>query len=101
MADGQIKIQPYDLDAEKAVLGSIIIDNDCAEVVFSVLNPGDFRASAHSVIFKAMIEMHRSELAIDTLTLVNYLTEKQFPNCNCCSSVKCFTCIWYVIYAHQ
>ena len=48
------RVPPHDLDAERAVLGGILLDNAALSTVESVLTAGDFYHPAHGVLFEAM-----------------------------------------------
>ncbi|MBP5231471.1 MAG: replicative DNA helicase, partial [Clostridia bacterium] len=75
MADFDIvRNVPYSLDAEKAILGNIIIDPKLFDEV-SFLKPEDFYLETHQQIFDAIAEMSQSGKAIDGITLVNTLME--------------------------
>ncbi len=64
---------PQDIEAEQAVLGSILIDSSVINQVFEILTPNDFYKEAHSQIFQAMFRMQREDKPIDILTVFNYL----------------------------
>lgn len=60
---------PQDIEAEAAVLGSILIDNECAGDVVQVLSQESFYRRAHSVIFQALVALYDSRRALDMVTL--------------------------------
>jgi replicative DNA helicase len=63
-------IPPQNLEAEQAVLGSILIDGRRAlDAIADSLDPTDFYLDAHRVIYRAMLAMYRAESAIDLLTV--------------------------------
>ena len=55
------RIPPHNLEAEMAVLGSILVDKNMMEVVDEILRPGDFYAHVHETIFEALAELYRSD----------------------------------------
>jgi len=61
-----------DIDAEKAVLGSVVIDGYVFKNV-SFLKPQDFSLPDHQVIWSAMSDMARDNTPIDYITLGNYM----------------------------
>jgi len=63
----------FNVDAERAVLGALMQDGECARYL-GVLSPEDFHDSAHQVIFTAMCSLHARRVAIDMVTLSNELT---------------------------
>ncbi|MCH5278408.1 MAG: replicative DNA helicase [Christensenellaceae bacterium] len=67
---------PHSLDAEKSVLGSILLSTLAAEKALELLNPEDFYSVAHRDIFFAMERLYNAGKLIDTVTLVDML-EKQ------------------------
>lgn len=68
---------PHNLEAEKAVLGAVIINNAAFEHAISLLRPAHFYRHAHGLIFAAMttvLEERKSEL--DFVTLIEELTRR-------------------------
>ena len=49
------RVPPQSLDAEAAVLGSMMIDNDCIGRVVEILEPSHFYRTSHKKIFSAKI----------------------------------------------
>ena len=74
MPDKTSKDLPYNIDAEKAVLGSALISNDAALNVLASLDEEDFYAAKHQLIFRAMNylknEMHT---VIDAVSVIDQL----------------------------
>ncbi|MCL4557698.1 MAG: replicative DNA helicase [Deltaproteobacteria bacterium] len=66
-------VLPQNLDAEKAVLGNILFDQDTIYKVMDVLRSDDFYAASHKVVYDAMIELNKKAQPIDVLTLTEYL----------------------------
>ena len=64
---------PNDYEAEQAVLGSIIYDNDTIIDILSILNPTSFYTPAHQHIFRAMMELVELKQPIDELLLGDQL----------------------------
>lgn len=62
---------PKNLEAERAILGSILIDNNLIDVCVPVLAVDDFSTQAHRIIYRALIE-HRESPA-DLITLTEHL----------------------------
>lgn len=60
---------PHSLDAEKSVLGAVLIHNDVMEEVCSILHPADFYRDAHGRIYKAMRVLQDRKVDIDFLTM--------------------------------
>lgn len=64
---------PHSLDSEKAVLGSILLENEHIYDAASTISSEDFYVEAHRTIFAAMLEMSEEGKPIDELTLGNEL----------------------------
>jgi replicative DNA helicase len=62
-----------DLAAERAVLGSVLADNQVLADVVSVVQPDDFAHPAHAQIFDAMMKLERDGSRVDSLTLAEQL----------------------------
>lgn len=60
---------PKSLDAERSVLGGILIDNDQFNVAAERLVPADFYRVAHRLVYEALIALNERGAALDTLTL--------------------------------
>jgi len=67
------KSMPHSLDAEKAVLGAILIDNSTFDQAAEALTPDDFYFEGHRKIFMGMLELSRRFRPIDTLTVAHEL----------------------------
>lgn len=60
---------PHNLDAERAVLGAILLRNELLLDASDALRPDDFFRDAHRVLFGAMLRLAQQGRAIDPLTL--------------------------------
>lgn len=60
---------PKDYEAEQAVLGAIIYDNDCHKIIDGILEPTDFYTPAHQYIYRAILELINSQQPLDELLL--------------------------------
>ncbi len=67
-SNGKYRVAPQDLDAERAVLGSILIDRDAIVEVDDSLGPDDFYRQGHALIFGAMRTLHRAGQPVDVVT---------------------------------
>lgn len=70
------KVTPQNLEAEVAVLGSMMIDVDAIGQCVQILKAEAFYKSSHQKIFAAMLSLFNENKAIDLVTLTDYL-EKQ------------------------
>ena len=64
---------PHSTDAEKSVLGSILLSSVAAEKALEVLQAADFYSIAHRDIFTAMEKLYNAGKLIDTVTLMDML----------------------------
>lgn len=64
---------PFNMEAEQAVLGSALIDNESVGEAAKVLKPSDFYFSANKFIFGAIMELFDSNKAIDFVTVTEQL----------------------------
>jgi replicative DNA helicase len=64
---------PSNVDAERFVLGSILLDDSAFLDVAGVLSPDDFCLDKHRKIFRRMSELHDRTEKIDRVTIANEL----------------------------
>lgn len=64
-----VRTLPHNLDAERSVLGAILIDNATFNVVAAVLQPEAFFRDAHRRIFERMADLSERSQPIDFITL--------------------------------
>ena len=67
------RLPPQNLDAEKGVLGSILLDPDMADDVALVVRPEDFYAEANEKLFRHLLAMHDEGSRIDSTLLLERL----------------------------
>ncbi|HTU99871.1 MAG TPA: replicative DNA helicase [Luteitalea sp.] len=65
---------PHNLDAEKSVLGAILLRNDAINSAVEVLAPEDFYREAHTLLLEHMIQLSERGAAIDLVTLAESLS---------------------------
>lgn len=70
------KIPPQNLDAEMAVLGSMLLDEEAISVAVETLSPEHFYKSSHKIIFEAITGLYNSNKAVDLITLTDDLKRK-------------------------
>src|SRR5262249_17525608 len=71
------RLPPSALDAERAVLGALLLEPSSYEhVVDEGLRPEDFYRPAHGTIFRAIQELHAAAESIDPLTVVDELLRR-------------------------
>jgi replicative DNA helicase len=64
---------PRNLEAERGVLGSILLLPDVCDDVALIIRPDDFYDDANRKLYQCMLEMHSSGQRIDTTLLVDRL----------------------------
>jgi replicative DNA helicase len=69
------KTPPNDVDAEKSVLGAVLIDSSSINNVAEILRTDHFYVSEHKLIFQAMLELFEKRNPIDVVTLKDQLTK--------------------------
>lgn len=65
--------QPHNLDAERAILGNILVDSKGLDKVLPIIMPADFYNEANRTIFSAMIALRSKDKPVDTITLSDVL----------------------------
>ncbi len=64
------RIPPHNLDAERAVLGAVLLEGrEALPRVVELLRPSDFYTEAHRAIFQAMLSLFDRGAPVDSLTL--------------------------------
>ncbi len=64
---------PHNLDAERSVLGAILLDNHTLNIAVEKLKPEDFFLDQHRRVFQQMIALGETQQAIDLVTLTDQL----------------------------
>jgi replicative DNA helicase len=65
---------PANIDAEKTILGAILLDNMAHAEAAEKLEPEDFSLDSHRRIYLRMSELIDSQRAVDIVTLANELS---------------------------
>ena len=66
---------PHSLEAEQAVLGSVLIDSQCVTEIIGILKPEDFYLQQNREIYEAIYEMFNFSQTIDPVTVLEKLRE--------------------------
>src|ERR1700693_5375207 len=67
---------PQNVEAERSVLGAVLLDNHALNAAIEKLKPEDFFLDQHRRIFVQMIELGESQQVIDLVTLSEQLHRK-------------------------
>ena len=70
-----MKQMPVSVEAEQALLGSIIVSPDAFDKIGGIITAEDFYVEEHKHIYSALIKMYSQNKTIDVVTLVNALVE--------------------------
>ena len=69
----QEKLPPHDVEAEEAVIGSLLIDPDAILKIASFLRPDDFWEETHRLIYEACFSLYQRNEAINQITVAHEL----------------------------
>jgi replicative DNA helicase len=73
--DTPIKEAPSNMEAEQALLGAIMVNNEALNHVGDTLRPEDFYATIHQHIYKAILELHDRGQVASPVTLKSKFPE--------------------------
>ncbi len=73
MSETTGRVIPQNLEAEKSVLGAILIDENVISDLVTIVKPRDFYEPKHQAIFDAMLKLFEKSSPIDLLTLTDQL----------------------------
>ncbi len=71
-----LRIPPQSLDAEKSVLGGILLEDKAIARVLDIISPSDFYRKNHGDIFTAMIDLFDKNEPVDIVTLSDALKKR-------------------------
>jgi len=71
------KLPPHDIDAEEAVIGSLLIDGSAIYKVTGLLQQADFYSERNSLIYQACVSLYERNEAINQITLAQELAYKE------------------------
>lgn len=71
------RVPPHNLEAERSVLGSILLDSKTLINIADVLKSEHFYDPQHAEIYEAIIDLYTAAKPIDVLTLTNTLKAKK------------------------
>lgn len=70
------RVPPQDLEAERSILGAILLDSDALVSIVQILKPEHFYKEAHGDILAAIIDLFEKREPIDLITLTAQLKKK-------------------------
>ncbi len=75
--DAAGRIPPQNLDAEKSLLGAVLIDEETLADISEHVTEKDFYDKRHGIIYGAMISLYEKHKPVDLLTLTDQLKQKK------------------------
>lgn len=80
------RIQPHNNDAEKSVIGAMLMDRDVISDVADLLSREDFYNAQYGILFENMVELYNEGRPVDLVTLSDRLKMKDVPEDICSPS---------------
>jgi len=75
--DNNFKIPPNSIEAERATIGSILLDKDSLIKISDLLRPDDFYNHANGMIYEGILTLFERRTPIDVLTLTALLEDQK------------------------
>ena len=67
------RIPPHDIEAEKAVLSAILLDNDAIHAAVTEVREEDFYHPSHQTLYRSMVRLRDDNQPVDLTTLAAFL----------------------------
>ena len=68
--------EPYDLEAERAIIGCMINYSEVIDVVIGMMSKEEFHSNVYKFIFECITELQNSFINVDLVTLRNKMIQK-------------------------
>jgi replicative DNA helicase len=72
-----MKVPPNSIEAERAVLGSLLIDKDAIIKIADLLQQDDYYHEVHGLIYRAILDLYEKRTPIDLLTTKTILEDRK------------------------
>ena len=72
--------QPCNIEAEQALLGSVLVNNDIIDEIASIINPSTFYDPAHIKIYEVIENLNNKGMIANPITLKNYFEKDNMLN---------------------
>ena len=72
----QQKTQPFNIEAEISVLGSMLLDNEAINLVTEILRTDNFYKTSHQYIFDTIVNLYNKNNAVDLVILKDELRKQ-------------------------
>lgn len=69
-------IHPSAVEAERAILGAILLDPDSIHIAIDLLKAEDYYHEAHRAIYQAMVQLSADGRSLDVVTIADLLTTR-------------------------
>src|SRR5258708_6069426 len=77
MAATELRVPPHDIKVERQILGAMMTSEDALLAALNLLEKEDFFVAHHREIFGGIVEMFAERIAVDPVSLANYLKTKE------------------------
>ena len=89
-----LKVPPQSIEAERSVLGGLMLDDQSWFDLVELIKPSDFYRTQHQIIFEAMIVIANKDQPLDAVTLSEELQNQgQLENTRIYSQVHNLVCL--------
>ena len=69
----ELKRPPHSLEAEQAVIGGLMLENQAWDQVTALVSEPDFYSPPHRVLFRSLAELARRDRPFDVVTVIEML----------------------------
>jgi len=76
MGNQEVKVPPQNIEAEQAVLGSMLLEEDAIPLVVDVIDATCFYKESNRKIFEAILSLYEAHKVVDLITLTDELKRK-------------------------
>ena len=73
------RILPHSIEAEKSVIGAMLMDKGAVTAAMDILDKEDFYTSQYAIMFESMVELFNEGKPVDLVVLQDRLKEKNIP----------------------
>ena len=84
----QFKELPNNIEAEQAVIGSILVSNDIFDEISTIISSINFYDPMHQKIFEAIDSLIYKGMLANPITLKNYFENQKFATFRVLQSIK-------------
>lgn len=71
---------PHNKEAERAVIGCMIIDREAAIIATEILDKEDFFERQYALFFEVISELINEQITVDNIVIAEKMKEKKIPN---------------------